>query len=183
MVHTHSLCLAAACPDVPLHHRGSCQASFMADCLQQMQASQRLRRHKQHAAAITAAAGTAAVAACMSKHLSYPSHQAQAYHPRQYTYGLQTPGNRLKTACSPCISTIHLLMSSQLGFHAGWLGETYVNGQQPQGTADDPAGVHIVSWDPRIFHFRKFLTDGEWLTATVQAAVPWALWVGQQKDS
>jgi hypothetical protein len=36
----------------------------------------------------------------------------------------------------------------------GWLGETYVKGQQPTGTADDPSGMRIISWDPRIMHYR-----------------------------
>lgn len=44
---------------------------------------------------------------------------------------------------------------------AGWLGETYQPGQQPAtGDPADPAGMRVVSWDPRIFHVRKFLTDG-----------------------
>jgi len=44
---------------------------------------------------------------------------------------------------------------------SGWLGETYTKGQQPMGTADDPSGMRIISWDPRIFHYRRFLSEGE----------------------
>jgi hypothetical protein len=35
---------------------------------------------------------------------------------------------------------------------AGWLGETY------GGSSD--TGQHIVSWDPRIMHYRQFLSIG-----------------------
>lgn len=29
------------------------------------------------------------------------------------------------------------------------------------GTADDPSGMRIISWDPRIFHYRRFLSEEE----------------------
>lgn len=29
-----------------------------------------------------------------------------------------------------------------------------MKGQQPTGTADDPSGMRVISWDPRIFHYR-----------------------------
>lgn len=60
----------------------------------------------------------------------------------------------------------------------GWLGETYKPGQQPKGNAADPSGMKVISWDPRIFHYRRFLTDGECIctaaagAAAVAAVVP-----------
>ena len=36
----------------------------------------------------------------------------------------------------------------------GWLGETY-------GGSDQDRGQHIVSWEPRIMHFKKFLSYGK----------------------
>ena len=71
--------------------------------------------------------------------------------------------------------------------HAGWLGETYEgganggNGENSNGGADgdaasksagadvrvarlgpaaDATGMHIISWSPRIMHYRRFLTEG-----------------------
>lgn len=59
----------------------------------------------------------------------------------------------------------HLLSSALHSIYvicaAGWLGETYEKEQQPQGTADDPSGMRIISWDPRIFHYRRFLSEGK----------------------
>eukprot|EP00877_Chromochloris_zofingiensis_P014720 jgi/Chrzof1/9501/Cz04g05150.t1 len=39
----------------------------------------------------------------------------------------------------------------------GWLGETY----QPASTSSDDSGMTVLSWNPRIFHYRKFLTTAE----------------------
>eukprot|EP00879_Flechtneria_rotunda_P029787 GHRR01032236.1.p1 GENE.GHRR01032236.1~~GHRR01032236.1.p1 ORF type:complete len:160 (+),score=59.33 GHRR01032236.1:431-910(+) len=43
----------------------------------------------------------------------------------------------------------------------GWLGETYRPGDQPGGSAQDPSGLQAVSWDPRIFHYRRLLSEEE----------------------
>eukprot|EP00878_Enallax_costatus_P040156 GHUV01046158.1.p1 GENE.GHUV01046158.1~~GHUV01046158.1.p1 ORF type:complete len:377 (+),score=28.70 GHUV01046158.1:346-1476(+) len=46
----------------------------------------------------------------------------------------------------------------------GWLGETYVGGKHPDSTgssSDDPSGLQVLSWEPRIMHYRRFLSEDE----------------------
>jgi hypothetical protein len=45
---------------------------------------------------------------------------------------------------------------------AGWLGETYgKGGVNSSVAAQDRPGMQILSWDPRIMLYRKFLSEGE----------------------
>jgi hypothetical protein len=43
---------------------------------------------------------------------------------------------------------------------AGWLGETYTGGKD---AAADRSGMHVLSWDPRIMHYRRFLSEREFV--------------------
>lgn len=46
----------------------------------------------------------------------------------------------------------------------GWLGETYEGGKVPGGSepnSDDPSGLRVLSWNPRIMHYRRFLSEDE----------------------
>jgi hypothetical protein len=44
-------------------------------------------------------------------------------------------------------------------YASGWLGETYTD--EPMG-GSRKGGMKVLSWEPRIFLFENFLTDGEW---------------------
>lgn len=53
----------------------------------------------------------------------------------------------------------------------GWLGETYSpRHSQPGGDAADPSGMRVLSWEPRIMHYRRFLTTEECEHLKVKAA-------------
>ncbi len=64
----------------------------------------------------------------------------------------------------------------------GWLGPTYREGA-PMGSGADASGMAIISWQPRIMLWRRFLTDGTpdtpWLSRrqgqTAAADTPTAL--------
>lgn len=55
------------------------------------------------------------------------------------------------------------LIAHLICLSAGWLGETYTGGKHPSSTDsnDDPSGLRVLSWEPRIMHYRRFLTEDE----------------------
>lgn len=57
-----------------------------------------------------------------------------------------------------CFSCGHAYHHSYVPADAGWLGETYDTGA-PQNN-EGRIGMKVLSWEPRIFLYHNFLTDG-----------------------